>query len=138
MFSVILSTASRYLFPLLILFSFFIFLRGHNEPGGGFVGGLIAASAYCLYSLGNGISKARELLGIDPANLISLGLFVALISSIFSILFAKNFFTGFWIGYSFPVVGKVGTPLLFDLGVYLVVMGIVLKIIFSLSEEEQK
>jgi len=134
MFSIILSTASKYLFPLFLIFSFFIFLRGHNEPGGGFIGGLIAAAAYSLYLIANGIENTKKLLGIDPVKLISTGLLIALLSSFISLLFSTVFFTGHWLDYNFPVVGKVGTPLLFDLGVYLVVMGIVLKIIFSLCE----
>ena len=138
MFSVILSTASRYLLPLMLIFSFFLLLRGHNEPGGGFVGGLVAAAAYSLYLIANGIGEAKKLLKTNPIRLIATGLALALISAFISVIACKNFMTGIWATIDFPVIGKIGTPLLFDLGVYLLVIGIVLLIIFSLAEEDEK
>ena len=137
MYSVILSTASKYLLPLLLLFSFFLLLRGHNEPGGGFVGGLVAAAAYALYFIANGVEEAEKLLKAEPIELISSGLTIALISTIPSLLFGKNFMSGIWFDTNFPVIGKIGTPLIFDIGVYLLVLGIALKIIFSLAEEDK-
>lgn len=137
MFSVILSTASRYLFPLMLIFSFFLFLRGHNEPGGGFVGGLVAAAAYALYLIANGIDEAKKLLKAEPIKLMALGLLLAVISAFISVFNGQDFMTGVWAKNEFPVVGKIGTPLLFDLGVYFLVLGIVLKIVFSLAEEDK-
>jgi multicomponent Na+:H+ antiporter subunit B len=137
MFSVILSTASKYLLPLLLIFSFFLLLRGHNEPGGGFVGGLVAAAAYALYFIGNGVDEAEKLLKIDPIKLIAIGLFIALISTVPALFVGKDFMTGIWLKTNFPVIGKIGTPLIFDVGVYLLVLGIALKIIFSLAEEDK-
>lgn len=136
MFSVILSTASRYLLPLLLIFSFFLLLRGHNEPGGGFVGGLVAAAAYALYFIANGVEEAEKLLKAEPINLITIGLILAVISAIPALFAGKNFMTGLWLDTSFPVIGKLGTPLIFDVGVYLLVLGVSLKIIFSLAEED--
>lgn len=137
MFSVILSTASRYLLPLMLIFSFFLLLRGHNEPGGGFVGGLVAAAAYALYLIANGIDEAKKLLKAEPIKLIATGLLIAVISAFISVINGKNFMTGIWAKDEIPVIGKVGTPLLFDLGVYFLVLGIVLKIVFSLAEEDK-
>lgn len=137
MFSVILSTASRYLLPLLLIFSFFLLLRGHNEPGGGFVGGLVAAAAYALYFIANGIEEAEKLLKAEPVKLIAIGLFLAVVSAVPSILAGENFMTGVWLDTNFPVIGKIGSPLIFDVGVYLLVLGIALKIIFSLAEEDK-
>ena len=137
MFSVILSTASRYLFPLMLIFSFFLFLRGHNEPGGGFVGGLVAAAAYALCLIANGVDEAKKLLKAEPIKLMALGLLLAVISAFISLFNGQDFMTGVWAKNEFPVIGKVGTPLLFDLGVYFLVLGIVLKIVFSLAEEDK-
>ena len=137
MFSIILSTASRYLFPLMLIFSFFLFLRGHNEPGGGFVGGLVAAAAYALYLIANGVDEAKKLLKAEPIKLIALGLLLAVISAFISVVTGQDFMTGVWAKNEFPVIGKIGTPLLFDLGVYFLVLGIVLKIVFSLAEEDK-
>lgn len=136
MFSVILSTASRYLLPLLLIFSFFLLLRGHNEPGGGFVGGLVAAAAYALYFIANGVEEAEKLLKAEPIKLIAIGLILAVISAIPALFAGKNFMTGLWLDIGFPVIGKLGTPLIFDVGVYLLVLGVSLKIIFSLAEED--
>ena len=138
MFSVILSTASRYLLPLMLIFSFFLLLRGHNEPGGGFVGGLVAAAAYALYLIANGVEEAKKLLKAEPIKLIAIGLLLAIISAFISVINGQDFMTGVWAKNEFPVIGKVGTPLLFDLGVYFLVLGIVTKIIFSLAEEDKQ
>ena len=137
MFSVILSTASRYLLPLMLIFSFFLLLRGHNEPGGGFVGGLVAAAAYALYLIANGVEETKKLLKAEPIRLMALGLLFAVISAFISVIVGQDFMTAVWAKNEFPVVGKIGTPILFDLGVYFLVLGIVLKIVFSLAEEDK-
>lgn len=136
--SLILKTATTYLMPLLLIFSFFLLLRGHNEPGGGFTGGLVAAAAYALYSIANGVEKAKQLLGIRPLYLITLGVLIALISGLIPLFAGEIFMTGLWAETKFPIIGKMGTPLIFDIGVYFLVIGIVLKIIFSLSEEQNQ
>ncbi|MDX9790077.1 MAG: Na+/H+ antiporter subunit B [Candidatus Kapaibacterium sp.] len=133
--SVILRTAVRYIVPLMLLFSFFALLRGHNEPGGGFVGGLVAGIGYSLYSLAYGTRLAKKVLRFDPINIIITGLSIALISALIPLFFGFDFMTGLWNDYKFPILGKVGTPFIFDVGVYLTVFGISLKIIFSISEE---
>lgn len=132
--SLILSTATRYLFPLLLVFSVFLLLRGHNEPGGGFVGGLVAAAALAMYALAFNVTTARRLLIVEPQTLISAGLLTALISGLIGLLQGRPFLSGLWGSQVVPVVGKLGTPLLFDVGVYLVVIGIILTIIFALRE----
>lgn len=134
MHSMILSTATRYLLPLLLLFSIFLLLRGHNEPGGGFVGGLVAGAALALYAMALGLRSARQVLGVDPRTLIYFGLLAAAVSGLPALFFGLEFMTGLWSAQALPVIGKLGTPLLFDVGVYLVVIGITLTIIFALME----
>lgn len=136
MISLILSTATRYMLPLLALFSIFLLLRGHNEPGGGFVGGLVAAAAFALYAFAYNVDEARRALRVNPRLLIGLGLLIAVSSGLASWFSGKPFMTGLWYSQSIPVFGKVGTPILFDIGVYLVVLGITLTIIFALAEGE--
>ncbi|WP_322807747.1 Na+/H+ antiporter subunit B [Thermanaerothrix sp.] len=133
--SEILSVATRYLMPLLIVFSVFLLLRGHNEIGGGFVGGLVAAVAIVLYMIAEGVAAARELLRVEPRVLIAVGLLVALSSAVAAWLAGQPFMTGLWWKQALPVVGKVGTPLIFDIGVYLTVMGTTLLILFTLAED---
>jgi multicomponent Na+:H+ antiporter subunit B len=115
---------------LLILSSFFLVIRGHNEPGGGFAGGLVAAAAFGLHVLVNGIRSARRMLRIDPRYLGSTGLLIAVFSGIVSLVLGNPFMTGIWWS------PHIGTPLLFDLGVYLVVVGVTLTIIFGMEESE--
>ena len=133
--SIILSTAVRYLMPLLLIFSVFLLIRGHNEIGGGFVGGLVAAAAIILYAIAHNVAAARRILRLNPRTVIALGLLIALLSGLFGWLARQPFMTGLWLQQPVAVIGKVGTPLLFDLGVYLVVIGVVLMIMFTLAEE---
>ena len=137
MTSLILSTASRLLLPLFLLFSIFILLRGHNEPGGGFVGGLIAAAAFALHAIAYDVEKTRTLLAIDTRSLIVMGLLLAMSSGMISLFIGEPFFTGQWVKLSFWPIGELdlGTPLFFDIGVYLTVIGVTLTIILSLAEE---
>jgi multicomponent Na+:H+ antiporter subunit B len=133
--SLILSTAVRFLLPLILLFSVFLVLRGHNEPGGGFIGGLVASTAFALYALAYDVAQARQTLRTSPHSLVATGLLTALLSGLLPLAAGRPFLTGLWIEREIPVLGKAGTPLLFDAGVYLVVLGVMLMIIFSLADE---
>lgn len=133
--SILLSVSVRYLMPLMLVFSVFLLIRGHNEVGGGFAGGLVATSAIMLYAIAFSPAALRELLPIEPRLLVSIGLLSALLSGTIPMLAGKPFMTGIWLKSPLPVIGKVGTPLLFDTGVYLVVIGVVLWILLTLAEE---
>jgi multicomponent Na+:H+ antiporter subunit B len=135
MHSLILATAIRLLLPLMLLFSLFLLLRGHNEPGGGFVGGLVAAAAFALYSLAHGAREGRRLLRLEPLRLVAAGLLISLASGLVPLLAGQPFLTALWSSVPAPVIGHAGTPLLFDVGVYLLVAGVALLIIFTLMEE---
>jgi multicomponent Na+:H+ antiporter subunit B len=135
--SLILRVATRFMLPLLLLFSVFLLLRGHNEPGGGFSGGLVAASAFVLYGFAFGVPEAKWSLRVDPRGLIGAGLLTALGSGCLALLTGRPWMTGLWGEWAVPSFGTlhVGTPLVFDVGVYLVVVGVTLSIIFPLAEE---
>ena len=130
----ILSVAIEYLKPVLILASLFVLLRGHDEPGGGFVGGLIAASAFALEGIVNGRTKAG-LLGLKPATAAAAGLLAAALSGLPQVLAGKPFLTALT-GYLPLLEIKLTTVLLFDTGVYLVVLGTALLIVEALTGEE--
>ena len=132
--SSILRTASNYLLPLLLLFSVFVLLRGHYLPGGGFIGGLVASIAFVLHAFANGLKKTRFLIRIHPGFLIPLGLGIALISGIAPLFIDAPFLTGLWFEDPVPVIGLIGSALFFDTGVFLVVVGVALTIIFTISE----
>jgi len=134
--SVILRSTARMVLPLFMLFSFFLFIRGHNQPGGGFVAGLMAAAAWSLYAVAFGPAAARDALWVDPRLFIAIGLLIVIISGFAGVALGQPFMTGWWGYIDLPVLGKMelGTPVLFDLGVYLAVVGVTLKIILALAE----
>jgi multicomponent Na+:H+ antiporter subunit B len=131
---ILLKTAANYLLPLLLLFSVFILLRGHYEPGGGFVGGLIASIAFILHSLANGLENTKALLKYSPFYFIPFGLSIAILSGLAPMLIGEPFMTVLWFDNPLPVIGLVGSALFFDIGVYLVVIGVTLTILFTISE----
>ena len=132
--TLIFKTASNYLLPVLLVFSIFILLRGHYLPGGGFVGGLIAAIAFILHAFANGLEDTKHLLRMHPGFLMPVGLALAFISGLAPLLVDLPFMTGLWVPAEIPILGAVGSALFFDTGVYLVVLGVALTIIFTISE----
>ncbi|MBW6472669.1 MAG: Na+/H+ antiporter subunit B [Anaerolineaceae bacterium] len=134
--SIILPVATRYLMPLMLVFSIFLLLRGHNEVGGGFVGGLVAASALMLYAISTSPSALWKLLPLDPRFIAAIGLFISLFSGFIPLFYGKPFMTGMWIETPLPVLGKIGTPTLFDVGVYVLVIGVVVWILLEFAEDE--
>lgn len=131
--STILQTGAKYLLPILLLFSVFLLLRGHYYPGGGFVGGLVASIAFVLHSFANGTEATIKVLRAKPIVLIPYGLALSAASVILPIFFGYPPMTGLWWEEKIPVIGMVGTALFFDIGVYLVVVGVVLTILFTIS-----
>jgi multicomponent Na+:H+ antiporter subunit B len=131
--SVIVQTAARALGPLLLFFSAYLLVAGHNEPGGGFVGGLVAAAALMLHAIAFGVPSARRAVRADPRTLAGVGLVVALAAVWLGPLVGRPPMTGLWTEAPGRTALELGTPVLFDAGVYLVVLGTALSAIFSLS-----
>lgn len=133
--SLILRTATRLLIAVLLLFSVFLLLRGHDLPGGGFIGGLVAASALALYAITYGHEAAEKLLRVPPQLVMGLGLAVSLTAALAGALVGREVLTGlWWIRDMGRFELKLSTPLVFDVGVYLVVIGVVLTMLFALEE----
>ena len=136
--SLILTAATRVLVALMLMFSVYMLLRGHNEPGGGFIGGLVAAIGFALYAIAQGTEAARRALRADPRVIAMAGLGVALLSGLGAALAGDPLFTGQWWFLDTGGDGKglpISTVLLFDIGVYLVVVGSVLTLVLALEEE---
>jgi len=131
MTSLILRTGTRVLMPLLLLFALFLLLRGHNQPGGGFVAGLVVAAAFALHGMAYGIENSRRALLVEPSRLLGIGLLVALSSGLLALFRGQPFLTAQWT--EGPIA--IGTPLVFDIGVFLVVIGVVLTMTFTLAED---
>lgn len=135
--SLILRTATPFLVGLTILFSIFVLLRGHNVPGGGFIGGLVGASAFAIYIINEGVAGARRAMIVHPMAIAGFGLFIAGLSGVASLLFGDAFMTGqWWIPAFAPDLKYFSTVVLFDIGVYLVVVGAIVAIIMRLEESE--
>jgi multicomponent Na+:H+ antiporter subunit B len=136
--SLILNAATRLLVSLILLFSVYMLLRGHNEPGGGFIGGLIAAIGIAVYAIAFGPGAARSVVRVDPMTLAMVGLATALCAGAFSFFFAEPPFTGAW-WFAGATAGSKGLPLsnvlVFDIGVYLGVIGSALTLVIALEEE---
>jgi len=130
--SLILRTAVRVFQPVLLVYSFFLLVAGHNQPGGGFVGGLVAAAALALYAIAYDAQSARTLAIVNPRTTIGIGLMLALVSGLLPLLGGLPLMTGLWM--DVPLVGALGTPILFDIGVYLVVIGVTLLMVLTLVE----
>jgi multicomponent Na+:H+ antiporter subunit B len=129
----IIQTVITLLMPLFFLFSLYLLFRGHNEPGGGFIGGLIGAIAFVFHAMVFDSRETIRIFNLNPVRLIAVGLSVALISGLFALVGGEPFMTGLWADFYLPVIGRPGTPILFDIGVFILVIGIVLKITFSMS-----
>ncbi len=129
--SIVLKTLLKALVSGMFLAALFLFFRGHNAPGGGFIAGLVGAGAASLVGFTFGVSGLRAIYLGRPVRLMILGLGCAYLSALWGTFANSIFFTGLW--NEFAIVGKLGTPVLFDLGVFLVVIGIFLQILKKLG-----
>jgi multicomponent Na+:H+ antiporter subunit B len=133
--SLIFRTIAPVVVSVTILFSIFVLLRGHNEPGGGFIGGLIAVAALSIYGIAFGVETVRRAIVFHPLSIAGAGLLLATLSGVLSMVFHVPFMTGLWI---YPkILGEeipLSSVMTFDIGVYLVVVGAVTSIALSLEE----
>lgn len=134
--SLILTTAAHLVLPLLLLFSVFILIRGHDAPGGGFAGGLVAAIGFTLIVISEGVEAARRALRVSTRSLIGVGLLLAAVSGITGLLLADAFLEAIFFDLPLLAGGRIelSTVFFFDVGVYLAVIGVTLTIVFTLTE----
>ncbi len=136
--SVIFEAGARFLVALLLVFSVYMLLRGHNEPGGGFIGGLVGATGFVIQAIAGGTDSARRALRLEPSSIAMGGLGLALLAGLFAAPFGQPLFTGQWLFIGATEDSKglpLSSVLVFDIGVYLVVMGAILSLVFALEEE---
>ncbi len=132
--SLILRTTVPLLVSLMMVFSIFVLFRGHSLPGGGFIGGLIAASAIAVYMIASGPTAVRRALFIHPISIAGIGVLFAAISGLPGLLLGDPYLTGlWWLPENLPIK-IIATPVIFDIGVYLVVLGTVVAIALALEE----
>jgi multicomponent K+:H+ antiporter subunit A len=132
----ILAIISQSLLPLALLVSFYIFLRGHNMPGGGFIAGLITAVALIQQYIAHGVDWVKPRIKVDYQILIALGVLIATLTGIGSWFFDRPFMTTWFDYFDIPLIGEIelASALIFDLGVYLTVIGATLLILASLGK----
>ena len=136
--TVIFRTIAPTLAAIMVVFSVFVLLRGHNEPGGGFIGGLIAASAIAIYGIGASVTEVRKAIIVDPLAIAGLGVVLAGGSGLVSAFLDVPFMTSQWLTFEFAESEvALSTPMFFDIGVYLVVFGTISAVFLALEEPEK-
>ncbi|MEM7399076.1 MAG: monovalent cation/H+ antiporter subunit A [Pseudomonadota bacterium] len=136
----ILVVATRVLFPLALVVAAFVFLRGHNEPGGGFVSGLVVAIALIMQYIASGYNWAAERMRLDSHVLIGAGVLIAGLTGVVSLMFGWPFLTSTYTYVELPLVGEfeVASAMAFDLGVFLAVVGVVMLSLAQISRVEAR
>lgn len=135
---VIFQTATKIIVFIIILYSLHLFFSGHYTPGGGFIGGLMTAGALVLLLLAFDIKTVVNTLQLDYIKLTATGLLIAVLTGIGSFFFKVPFLTHTFSYVELPFLGEtaLATAVLFDLGVYLVVIGVTMTIIQTIGETE--
>lgn len=135
--SVILETGIRAVFHTILVLSVYLLMSGHNRPGGGFVGGLTAAAAFVLVYAGFGAGGLRKVLPVRAETLLGTGLLLAGGTGVGALVLGADFLTSGAAELDLPLFGhvKVTSVLVFDIGVYAIVIGLVLMVLSTLGAE---
>jgi multisubunit Na+/H+ antiporter MnhB subunit len=136
--SVIVDTTVRMVFDAMLVFSVYLLFAGHNQPGGGFVGGLVASAAIALRYIAGGISDVRDLLHARPWTFLSIGMLLVVGTALVPVVAGSAPLDQDAVEWSWQVIGKVKvtTATIFDSGVYLIVIGLVLMIFEGLGDDD--
>jgi multicomponent Na+:H+ antiporter subunit A len=136
--SVILEVCVRAEFHTLVLISLYLLFAGHNQPGGGFAGGLVASCAFCLLFVAGGEGSVRRVLRIPPTTLLGVGMLCSILTGVVSLALGGEFLESAVVERSVDLLGKVkgSSVLFFDIGVYLVVLGMVLLLLEQLGSAD--
>lgn len=134
--NIILEKIVTLFMKVMVVFSVYLLLRGHNNPGGGFIAGIIASIGFIFFAIIYGTKEMQHIIRCQPQILIGIGLLLILFAAITPVFFGKEMLTGLWIHSKIPVLGTLhlGTPLIFDTGVYFAVIGVILTISISIME----
>ncbi|WP_416149281.1 Na(+)/H(+) antiporter subunit B [Salipaludibacillus sp. HK11] len=123
---------------IILAFSVYLFFAGHNNPGGGFIGGLMTATALILLYLSFDLKTIKRVIPFNYAKIIASGLLLAIGTGMISMLLGLPFLKQFFKYYTVPILGEIEltTALPFDLGIYLVVVGFSLLVILTIAEDD--
>ena len=136
--NIILQTTTRIIAFILLGFAVYLFFAGHNSPGGGFVGGLVTSAAVVLMYMSYGVEQMNKILPINFMALIPIGLLIAVLCAAGSMVFGYPFLTHTFGHFAIPIFGEVelATAMIFDLGVYLSVLGTTMSIILNIAGDQ--
>jgi multisubunit Na+/H+ antiporter MnhB subunit len=136
--SAILTAAVGTVFPLVMVFSLYLLFAGHNQPGGGFAGGMVAAAALSLAYLAGGTRGLHRMVGIPASTVLGGGLLLAMVVALTPMAFGLGFMESVVWEFTLPLVGtvKLVSVLFFDAGVYAVVAGLALLLLEALGDTE--
>jgi multicomponent Na+:H+ antiporter subunit B len=137
--TIIFRTIAPLIVAIMLVFAVYVCLRGHNEPGGGFIGGLIAAAAIAVLGMAMGPQEARRALRIDPLAIAGFGVFIAALSGLLSLFIEAPFMTSLWFYLDLgDTTVPLSTPMVFDIGVFLVVFGTIAAIALGLEGDSEE
>src|SRR6056297_2230295 len=120
----------------MVFYSLYLFLPGHNKPGGGIISGIISSTGFIFFAIIHGTKALQNIIKFQPQLFIATGLSFVFIAAFLPVITSKEILTGLWIHTKIPVWGELhlGTPLIFDTGIFLVVIGVILTIVISIME----
>jgi multicomponent K+:H+ antiporter subunit A len=135
-YPLLLTTIARLLLPLALLVALYLMLRGHNQPGGGFIAGLVASVALIIQYIASGIGWTQERLHRDFHTIIGAGVLMAGLTGLGAFLFGAPFLTTWFDYFEWPVIGRfeLASALAFDLGVFFTVVGAVLLVLVNMGK----
>ncbi|MBX3009946.1 MAG: hypothetical protein KF832_00515 [Caldilineaceae bacterium] len=127
----------RLLTPILLVIAIILLLAGHNSPGGGFIAGLVVAAAFQLQILSRGDGYVRQTVGPYLQPLMGIGLLMAVLAAFIGLLQGGFFYGVWWKGTIGTLTLELGTPMLFDIGVFCVVIGVVTSYLLGLGNSDK-
>jgi multicomponent Na+:H+ antiporter subunit B len=138
--SIFFKFVARVMAPVLVMFSVFLLMRGHNEPGGGFVGGLVAAGSIVLMALAYGPDEVRRRLRIDFLRAMFVGIVLSVAAGVVGMILGNSFQQGFWWTINLRGIAQIeiSTALIFDIGVYIVILGVTSSIVMAMADESER
>jgi multicomponent Na+:H+ antiporter subunit B len=133
--TIILQVTTRILIPVFFMYSLYLLFRGHDSPGGGFIAALVVSIGLVFHMIAFGVSSTQRIYRIDTMKFIAIGLLLSFIAATLSMLIGKGFFQAIWTNVKIIGLGTISSVMLFDIGVYLTVVGAILKIAFAIFKE---
>lgn len=135
--SIIVDTTARLVFHSAVVLSLYLLFAGHNQPGGGFVGGLVAGTALAVHYIAGGIEDVRGVMPVRPWTVLGGGMVVAASTALVPLVAGGAVLESGLRGFTLPLLGtvKITSALAFDIGVYIVVVGLVAMVLEAFGEE---